>query len=392
MVHVTKCFQMLVDPSLVFGSAFDVFAWSRLQLGLSFFWWWCSTNSLLELPSICNLQAILFQLQCCHVIRIFVSYKPMKSAQTYVIQTCTERHLMLILSLLDFLQNRRLELIQAKLDFQRDNTVCSWLCDECSWWDVLIEDRMLGSTLWLIWPSDYPTISKSSWFYVVIVQTRCGNLMKLVNRPVRQIAIELDTQLGASPSISQLQAVTLFRFSNGFWHLCLFWSPPRTISVCPSHHCYSLVLLVDYIQEKLDQWMILGRPSRFSFAMLATSLACSEFFLLSLCRQFSLARIIASCAESTSTPIRELFSHPSSTFIPMRLQPKGDREDCPPAVPMDRWLSPNVVVFLLSVFWSESLDNPLPKDEEVLVRLSFWLACMRSRHHLLVQNSQVILK
>ena len=66
------------------------------------------------------------------------SLQTMKSAQTYVIQIYTERHLMLILSLSDLLENRRLGII----------TVCSLLfdfllVDGC----VLIEDRMVGSTL-----------------------------------------------------------------------------------------------------------------------------------------------------------------------------------------------------------------------------------------------------
>ena len=55
--------------------------------------------------------------------------------QTYVIPLCTERNLMLVLSLLDFQQNRRLGMISAcsqLLDFQRDSTVLNSLCDECS--------------------------------------------------------------------------------------------------------------------------------------------------------------------------------------------------------------------------------------------------------------------
>ena len=55
-------------------------------------------------------------------------------------------------------------------------------------------------------------------------------------------------------------------------------------------------------------------------------------------------------------------------------------------------LSPNSVAFLLSVICSNYVDNLLPKDEEVLLHLSLRLVCMRSRHHLLVQNSRVILE
>ena len=38
----------------------------------------------------------------------------------------------------------------------------------------------------------------------------------------------------------------------------------------------------------------------------------------------------------------------------------GDPEDCAPAVLLDRQLSPNVAVFLVSVTWCKSLDSPLP--------------------------------
>ena len=68
----------------------------------------------------------------------------------------------------------------------------------------------------------------------------------------------------------------------------------------------------------------------------------------------------------------------SRIFCPISVQPMGDREECAPAVLLDRQLSPNAVVFVLSVICSKSLDNPLPKDEEVLLRISFRLVCMRS--------------
>ena len=70
----------------------------------------------------------------------------------------------------------------------------------------------------------------------------------------------------------------------------------------------------------------------------------------------------------------------------------GDRRDRAPAVLLNRERSLNVMVFLLSVIWSTSVGNSLPKDEEVLERLSFRLAFTHSRHHLLVQNPRVILK
>ena len=52
----------------------------------------------------------------------------------------------------------------------------------------------------------------------------------------------------------------------------------------------------------------------------------------------------------------------------------SDRKDCGPAVLLDRQLSPNSVVCLLSAISSKSLDNPVPKDEEVF-GASFILTC-----------------
>ena len=60
--------------------------------------------------------------QCCFGIQLSVSFKLMKLAQSCVIQTYTECHLMLVLSLLDFMQNQRLGIIpicSLVLDFQR---------------------------------------------------------------------------------------------------------------------------------------------------------------------------------------------------------------------------------------------------------------------------------
>ena len=138
----------------------------------------------------------------------------------------TEHHPKLTLSPSNFLQNRRLGKISVcslSLASQRDNTVWSWTCDECDWWDVLVADRTLSSFLWLIWPSNSmsevnvafqclpsasvfysiwerdsdksPTISKKKFQKMVIVQTRCGNLLELVNRLVRQVATTFNTLL-----------------------------------------------------------------------------------------------------------------------------------------------------------------------------------------------------
>ena len=49
------------------------------------------------------------------------------------------------------------------------STVCDSLFDEWSWWHVLIEDRMLGSTLWLFWPSYYQ--SKEDMVFQILPST-----------------------------------------------------------------------------------------------------------------------------------------------------------------------------------------------------------------------------
>ena len=67
----------------------------------------------------------------------------------------------------------------------------------------------------------------------------------------------------------------------------------NNFSVSPSRFCHWLVLPVKYIQDILDQWMMLGRPNRLPFAMLPTSSACSEFSLPSSCRQHTQQRLTA---------------------------------------------------------------------------------------------------
>ena len=72
------------------------------------------------------------QLLCCYGIQRFALYKPVKLAHTYAVQMCTEHHLTKTLSLP---RNRRLGRIQVcslLLDSQRDNAVCSLICDECT--------------------------------------------------------------------------------------------------------------------------------------------------------------------------------------------------------------------------------------------------------------------
>ena len=126
------------------------------------------------------------------------------------------------------------------------------------------------------------------------------------------------------------------------------------------------------------------RPNRLAFCNFAPHLR--HVFKLSLpspCRQHPLTRIIAFCVERLGTPIQGLHSillqaKISPIFFPTRNQTMDDSKDCAPPVPLDRQLSLNCVVSLLSVFWSKSSDIPLPKDEEVPERLWFRLVCVRT--------------
>ena len=80
-------------------------------------------------------------------------------------------------------------------------------------------------------------------------------------------------------------------------------------------------------------------------------------FMLSctlLCRQHVQTRMGAICDVGKATPIRGLFpillqSELSQIFFPSRAQPMGVREDCAPAVQLDRQLSFICAVLLLSV-------------------------------------------
>ena len=49
----------------------------------------------------------------------------------------------------------------------------------------------------------------------------------------------------------------------------------------------------------------------------------------------------------------------------------GDGKDCAPVVLLDRQMSSNVVVFLIPVCVSKLFDILFPKDDEILVGLSF---------------------
>ena len=213
------------------------------------------------------------------------------------------------LILLGVEQNRRLGRIPAcslLLDFQRESTVCHASCDECSCWDVLVEDRMLGSTLWLIWPSNWLSEGDLVFQFLpntsISIPSESKSLTNLAqfpdlvvwpcDRPKKVWTLHEVGQLSCAPTRTSVQHSfeldtacrssklwCLWIFSFWFWHLCLWWSASRTISASPLQLCYLLVLPVEYIQDILDQVVTLGLPIRLAFAVLPTSSACSELFL-----------------------------------------------------------------------------------------------------------------
>ena len=114
---------------------FDAHARSRLQLGEKKIYGF--PQILVGMPSMYTPASsdIIIASALMRDTAVCFSKNHMKSAQTYVIQICTERHLMLILIPLDVEHDRRLGIIPAcslLLDFLRESTVCNALCDECS--------------------------------------------------------------------------------------------------------------------------------------------------------------------------------------------------------------------------------------------------------------------
>ena len=87
----------------------------------------------------------------------------------------------------------------------------------------------------------------------MIVQTLCGNNIKLVNRTVRQFAKEFNTLLSGTfhvvaPSCDVFEILPLsFDIS-----ICADQLQEQFLSF-PPQCCYSLVLLAEYIQDIPDQ-------------------------------------------------------------------------------------------------------------------------------------------
>ena len=184
---------------------------------------------------------------------------------------------MLMLSLLEFLQNRRLGIIPAYsllFDFQRDSSVWSLLCGECSWWDVRIEDRMLCSTLWLIWPSN--KLSKADLVFHYFLSTSISIQSGSNSLTILPQFLDLMVSFGDRPSkgwkpceVSHLSCALI---RNRVQHTFERDLPCRSSKLWCLQD-FAVVLPVEYIQGTLDQWMTLGRPNRLSFAMLPTSSA-----------------------------------------------------------------------------------------------------------------------
>ena len=93
------------------------------------------------------------------------------------------------------------------------------------------------------------------WFYLVIVQTRCGNLMKLVNRLVPQLAIAFNTLLSVTFHVVPPNCVSL-----QFWHLYLCPLSFENKFRFPSQFGYWFVLIAVYIQD--FSWSELYGPEK----------------------------------------------------------------------------------------------------------------------------------
>ena len=352
-----QCLQMVPDVS---GSDFDEQAWSRLLAG-AIFLWSSPTSSILECPP-----SVMFSTK--RYNSSFIA--AMGSAQKYVIQIYREHHLKLTESLSNVLQNRRLGITTVcslLLDSQRDNTVCSWLCDESNWWDVPVEDRTNRYTLQLILQVIYcvqggsglPVLANykhfnnlraSLWhsshnfqifrFHLEIVQTRCGNFMKLVNRLVRQFALAFNT---FSSVTFHVAAPSCDVFGNFLFTSCkcadqlrkqfLFFHHNSGIDLCCSLSKSMVYLIKEwYWVVQID---VLMKCAHIFGMFLYLYLPC-------LSRRRTLGRITAFFDERRGTAIQGLSSIPillqadaSQIFCPTSVQPVDDRKDCAPAAQLE---------------------------------------------------------
>ena len=190
------------------------------------------------------------------------------------------------------------------LDSQRDNTVCSWMCDECNWWDAPVANRTLGSTLWLILPNN--SLSKVHLAFPCLQDTsismQCESKSLTTHSTTSSISSNLIwwssrrrsfCEVG-QPSCAPIRKSVQHTFEHDlpcrssmlwclwdssphFRHLYLCWSASRTMSVFQSQLCYWLVLLAEYIRDIPDQVMMLGLSNRFVFASLPNSSGCFYF-------------------------------------------------------------------------------------------------------------------
>ena len=205
------------------------------------------------------------------------------------------------------------------------------MCDECSWWDVLIEGRMLGSTLWLILLNNL--LSKVTQVFQFLPHTSMST----------QSEGKSLTNLKQFPD---LLFFTCRSVPSKVWRPCEVGQP-----LCaPIRNSVQHTFERDLPCHSSKLWFLLS----FDNCICANQIR-EQFLLLHHNSVIDLC-----CSQSTSNMYLIMW-----------------------------WCRASKSTFFCNfahVIRSTSLDNPLRKMKRFLLRLSFWLACMRSRNHLLLQK------
>ena len=257
------------------------------------------------------------------------------------------------------------------LDSQRDNTVCSWVCDECNLRDVLV-----GSTLWLSLPINWvDLVFRCLPNTNISMQSESTSLTSLPHFPSPPVLLgdrpdkvwtcyEVG-QLSCAP-INTLLSVTFPRCNSRLWCLWGLFFLSVDIRICTNqlrehfllcHHTSLLTCAARWVHPR-NTWSggDVGSSKSPWFCnvahMIDTFWFCPAFFFVV---NIHWQEEIVFYDDGKGTPILGLLSvllqsECSQVFCLMRVQPTDDQKDCAPAVH-------NLLVSLLSVIWSHLLPR-----------------------------------
>ena len=146
----------------------------------------------------------------------------------------------------------------------------------------------------------------------------------------------------AWPSMSWLQAVMSLGFFYRFWNLCVRISTSKTISVF-----FITILLLTCVGRWVHPRYTWSRNDNWSPR---STFFCNFAHIFGMFWIFPAIFMSSTYTDKNHCSLRWRYRNSQI--------PNSDRKDCAPAVLLERQLSTNVVVFLLSVIWSKSLGNP----------------------------------